>query len=162
MLSCVVDHILQEFNILFLARFRTCKISTPPQTKTPVKTTFRDWCRYSSFVHGIKGRHILKKGTTLFALVLFGSIPLSHQLGIECKKEYERGKGGNANFFKISKFFGSFPDSKFANYLDVPVRKLQNLANFLELIRKLKSANCNPQIGIRKFLRFDSSFKAAK
>ncbi len=43
-LSCVVDQILQEFNILFLVRFRICKISTPPQTKTPAKTTFRDWC----------------------------------------------------------------------------------------------------------------------
>ncbi len=51
-LSCVVDHILQEFNTLLLTRFRTYKIATPPQTKTPVKTTFRDWCLYSSFVHG--------------------------------------------------------------------------------------------------------------
>ncbi len=51
MLSCVVDHILQELISLFLTRFTTCKISTPPQTKTPVKTTFRDWCLYSSFVH---------------------------------------------------------------------------------------------------------------
>jgi hypothetical protein len=33
---------LQEFNTLFLTRFRTYKIATPPQTKTPVKTTFRD------------------------------------------------------------------------------------------------------------------------
>ncbi len=45
--SCVVDHILQEFNTLFLTRFRTYKIASPPQTKTPVKTTFRDWCLYS-------------------------------------------------------------------------------------------------------------------
>jgi hypothetical protein len=37
-LSCVVDHILQEFN-------------TPK--KIPVKTTFRDRCLYSSFVHGL-------------------------------------------------------------------------------------------------------------
>ncbi len=50
-LSCVVDHILQEFNTLFLTRFRTYKIAAPPQTKTPVKTTFRDWCLYSFFVH---------------------------------------------------------------------------------------------------------------
>jgi hypothetical protein len=50
-LSCVVDHILQEFNTLFLTRFRTYKISTPPQTKIPVKTTSRDWCLYVSFVH---------------------------------------------------------------------------------------------------------------
>jgi hypothetical protein len=41
-LSCVVDHILQEFNNMFLTRFRTFKIATPPQTKTPEKTTFRD------------------------------------------------------------------------------------------------------------------------
>jgi hypothetical protein len=32
-LRCVVDHILQEFNTLFLTRFRTYKIATPPQTK---------------------------------------------------------------------------------------------------------------------------------
>ncbi len=47
-LSCVVDLILlQEFNALFLTRFRTYKIATPPQnqkSKWPVKTTFRDWC----------------------------------------------------------------------------------------------------------------------
>ncbi len=30
--SCVVDHILQEFNTL--TRFRTYKIATPPKTKT--------------------------------------------------------------------------------------------------------------------------------
>jgi len=51
-LGCVGDHILQKFYTLFLTRFRTYKITTPPQTKAPVKTTFRDWCLYSSFVHG--------------------------------------------------------------------------------------------------------------
>ncbi len=49
-LSCVVDHILQELNTLFL-RFRTYIIDTPPPTKKPVKTTLRDWCLYSSSVH---------------------------------------------------------------------------------------------------------------
>jgi hypothetical protein len=33
-LSCVEDHILQEFNTLFLTRFRTYTIATTPQTKT--------------------------------------------------------------------------------------------------------------------------------
>ncbi len=32
-LSCVVDQILQEFNTLFLTRFRTYKIAVIPQTK---------------------------------------------------------------------------------------------------------------------------------
>jgi hypothetical protein len=32
-LSCVGDHILQEFNTLFLTRFRTYKIALPPQAK---------------------------------------------------------------------------------------------------------------------------------
>jgi hypothetical protein len=32
MLNCAVDHILPEFYTLFLARFRTYKIATPPQT----------------------------------------------------------------------------------------------------------------------------------
>ncbi len=50
-LSCVVGHILHEFNTQYRARFRTYKIATPPQTKTPVKTTFRDWCLYSPFIH---------------------------------------------------------------------------------------------------------------
>ena len=31
---CDVDHILQEFNTLYLTRFRTYKIARPPQTKT--------------------------------------------------------------------------------------------------------------------------------
>jgi hypothetical protein len=34
MLSPVGDHILQEFNTLYLTRFRTYKIARPPQTKT--------------------------------------------------------------------------------------------------------------------------------
>ncbi len=36
-----VDHILQEFYPLFLTRFRTYQIYTPPQTKWPVKTTLK-------------------------------------------------------------------------------------------------------------------------
>ncbi len=32
-LNCVGDHILQEFNTLFLTVFKTYKIATPPQTK---------------------------------------------------------------------------------------------------------------------------------
>ncbi len=43
-LNCAVDHILQEFYTMSLTRFRTYKIASPPQTKWPVKTTFRDWC----------------------------------------------------------------------------------------------------------------------
>jgi hypothetical protein len=37
MLNYTVDHILQEFYILFLTRFRTYKIATPPQTKMTSK-----------------------------------------------------------------------------------------------------------------------------
>jgi hypothetical protein len=38
-LKCTVDHILQEFNqnTLFLTRFRTYKITSPPQTKMTSK-----------------------------------------------------------------------------------------------------------------------------
>ncbi len=36
-LSCFVDHILQEFNTLFLARFRTYITATAPQTKMTSK-----------------------------------------------------------------------------------------------------------------------------
>jgi hypothetical protein len=36
-LSCVVDHILQEFNTLFLTRFRTYNIATPAETKMTSK-----------------------------------------------------------------------------------------------------------------------------
>jgi hypothetical protein len=36
-LSCVVDHILPEFNTLFLTRFRVYKIATPSQTKMAFK-----------------------------------------------------------------------------------------------------------------------------
>jgi hypothetical protein len=34
----------------FFALVNLCQ--SPPQTKTPVKTTFRDWCLYSSFAYG--------------------------------------------------------------------------------------------------------------
>ncbi len=33
-LSCVGDHILQEFNTMYKNRFRTYKFALPPQTKT--------------------------------------------------------------------------------------------------------------------------------
>jgi hypothetical protein len=36
-LKCTVDHILQEFYTLFLTRFRTYKIATPPHTKVTSK-----------------------------------------------------------------------------------------------------------------------------
>jgi hypothetical protein len=36
-LNCDVDHILQEFYTLFLARFRTYKIASPPPTKMTSK-----------------------------------------------------------------------------------------------------------------------------
>ena len=36
-LNCTVDHILQEFYTLFLTRFRTYKIASPPQTKMTSK-----------------------------------------------------------------------------------------------------------------------------
>ena len=36
-LNCAVDRILQEFYALFLTRFRTYKIATPPQTKITSK-----------------------------------------------------------------------------------------------------------------------------
>ncbi len=51
MSSCVVDHILQEFNTLFLTRFRTYKIATPSQAKITSNETFRDWFLLSSFVY---------------------------------------------------------------------------------------------------------------
>jgi hypothetical protein len=35
--NCVLDHNLQEFNTLFLTRFRTYKITTPPETKITSK-----------------------------------------------------------------------------------------------------------------------------
>jgi hypothetical protein len=35
--NCVVDHILQEIYTLFLTRFRTYKIASPPQTKMTSK-----------------------------------------------------------------------------------------------------------------------------
>ncbi len=71
-LRCVVDHILQEFNTLFLTRFRTFKIATPPQTKTPVKTTFSDWCLYSSFVHGYPFPY--RAGVQLRMLCILGMV----------------------------------------------------------------------------------------
>ncbi len=36
-LKCTVDHILQEFYTLFLTRFRTYKITSPPLTKMTSK-----------------------------------------------------------------------------------------------------------------------------
>jgi hypothetical protein len=57
-LKCTVDHILQEFYTLFLTRFKTTKLLHYPKQKWPVKTTLRDWCLWSSFVHAVfKEKH---------------------------------------------------------------------------------------------------------
>ncbi len=45
--NCALDHILQEFYTLFLTRFRTYQIASPPHTKWPVKMTVRDWYFWS-------------------------------------------------------------------------------------------------------------------
>ncbi len=64
-LNCAVDHILQEFSTLtlVLTRFRAYKIASLPLQKWPVKTTLRDWCLYSSFVHGGDDRPPYKYAT---------------------------------------------------------------------------------------------------
>ncbi len=41
LLKCAVDHILQEFYTLFLTRFRTYKIASPPQTKKTSKDVIK-------------------------------------------------------------------------------------------------------------------------
>jgi hypothetical protein len=87
-LSCVVDHILQEFNTLFLNRFITYKIATPPQAKTPVKTSFRYWCLYSSFVHGVycklgtKSRPLLINVLKKFSCPLLLKLPAAEQVSL--------------------------------------------------------------------------------
>ncbi len=48
-LSCVVDHIRRSLTRCFWPDSELQ--ATPTQTKTQVKTTFRDRCLYSSFVH---------------------------------------------------------------------------------------------------------------
>ncbi len=51
-LKCPVDHILQEFYTGFLTRFKTYKISSPPQTKMTSKVDIKGLVSLSSFVHG--------------------------------------------------------------------------------------------------------------
>ncbi len=46
-LSCVGDHILQEFNTLYLTRFRTYKIALPPLCR---------WFRFAQLAKGKKFR----------------------------------------------------------------------------------------------------------
>jgi hypothetical protein len=55
-LKCIVDHILKEFNTMFLTRFRTYKIATPPQTKMTSKDDIKGfvslkflrlWCAHT-------------------------------------------------------------------------------------------------------------------
>jgi hypothetical protein len=43
-LECPVDHILQEFYTVFLTRFRTYKIASPPQTKMTSKDDSKGAC----------------------------------------------------------------------------------------------------------------------
>ncbi len=57
-LSCVVDHILQEFNTPFLTRFRTYKISMPPQTKMTSKDNIRGLVSLKSMKTSIAKKEI--------------------------------------------------------------------------------------------------------
>jgi hypothetical protein len=64
-LSCLVNHILQEFYTLFLTRFRTYKIASPLQTKMTskdeilglVSLKFRRPCRQSPIKHNNQTWH---------------------------------------------------------------------------------------------------------
>jgi hypothetical protein len=51
MLKCTVDHILQEFYTLFLTRFRTYKIASPPQTKMTSKDDIKGLVSLKFLVH---------------------------------------------------------------------------------------------------------------
>ena len=50
-LKWTVDHILQEFYTLFLTRFKTYKIASPPQTKMTSKDDIKGLVSLPSFVH---------------------------------------------------------------------------------------------------------------
>jgi hypothetical protein len=68
-LSCVGDHILQEFNTMFLTRFRTHKIALPPQTNLGGKG--EGGLRQIGIVLYIKNRsRIIEKITLLLSLLV--------------------------------------------------------------------------------------------
>jgi hypothetical protein len=46
LLSCVVDHILQEFNTLFSDQIQNPQDCYTTPNKNTSKATFRDWCLY--------------------------------------------------------------------------------------------------------------------
>ncbi len=50
-LNCAVDYILQEFYTLFLTRFRTYKIATPPQAKMTSKDDIKGFVSLKSFFY---------------------------------------------------------------------------------------------------------------
>jgi hypothetical protein len=63
-LSCTVDHILQEFYTLFLTRYRTYKIASPPQTKMSSKDDIKGLIgvfKIPSSMHCIKSKLYLAK-----------------------------------------------------------------------------------------------------
>ena len=55
-LKCIVDHILQEFYTLFLTRFRTYKIASPPLTKMTSKDDIKGLVSF--FVHGLNALYL--------------------------------------------------------------------------------------------------------
>ncbi len=75
MLNCGVDHILQEFYTLFLARVRTYKIATPHPKQMTSEDDIKGMVSLSSFVHAAKprenrqltciGRHAERTGNPL-------------------------------------------------------------------------------------------------
>ncbi len=76
-LNCTVDHILQEFCILFLTRFRTYKIASTPQTKLANKDDIKGL--ESSFVYVFRGSFGAAKFVTcMLSLILSSAVSSKH------------------------------------------------------------------------------------
>ncbi len=65
MLNCTVEHILQEFYTLFLTRFKTYKIASPPHTKMTSKDDIK----------GLVSLKFLRPWYTLWYWILVGVLP---------------------------------------------------------------------------------------
>ncbi len=51
-MKCTVDHILEEFYTLFLTRFRTYKIASPPLTKMNSKDNIKGLAKRMDRIEG--------------------------------------------------------------------------------------------------------------
>jgi hypothetical protein len=128
-LNCVVDHILQEFYALFLTRFRTYKIASPPKAKKTSKDDIYGWVFFKvpSSMFGPPGPPPPQSPTSITEGYLdsFGGAEYSAWCSPKIKRIASHFKG-----FKVHQVYRPKTHKKILDQLSLKVHKHEIILNF--------------------------------